>query len=123
MRGRNSYKGFLGIGVAVFLFAGLGMGVAIFLSAGRSQFPSSPPAPLSSCHRKITQVSVLNALMSGRYDGVMPIAELLRYGDFGLGTLDQLDGELIVLDGRAYQARGDGAVVEAGSDRWTLLRS
>jgi acetolactate decarboxylase len=37
--------------------------------------------------------------MSGRYDGVMPIPELLRYGEFGLGTLDHLDGELIVLDG------------------------
>jgi acetolactate decarboxylase len=60
--------------------------------------------PLSSCRDRITQVSVLNALMMGRYDGVMPIRELLRYGDFGLGTLDHLDGELIVLDGRAYFA-------------------
>jgi acetolactate decarboxylase len=57
--------------------------------------------------------------MIGRYDGVMPIPELLRYGDFGLGTLDHLDGELIVLDGRAYQVRGDGVVVEAGLDRST----
>jgi acetolactate decarboxylase len=57
--------------------------------------------------------------MIGRYDGVMPIRELLRCGDFGLGTLDHLDGELIVLDGRAYQVRGDGAVVEVGSDRST----
>jgi acetolactate decarboxylase len=57
--------------------------------------------------------------MMGRYDGVMPIPGLLRHGDFGLGTLDHLDGELIVLDGRAYQARGDGVVVEAGPDRST----
>src|SRR5262249_20932706 len=105
--GRNSYKGFLGMGVAIFLFA------------GRSQFPSSPPAPLSSCRGRITQVSVLNALMTGRDDGVLPIPELLRYGDFGLGTLDHLDGELIVLDGRAYQVHGDGVVVEAGPDRST----
>jgi hypothetical protein len=35
----------------------------------------------------------------------MPIPELLHCGDFGLGTLDHLDGELIVLDGRAYQVR------------------
>jgi acetolactate decarboxylase len=57
--------------------------------------------------------------MIGRYDGVMPIPELLRYGDFGIGTLDHLDGEPIVLDRRAYQVRGDGAVVEAGLDRST----
>src|SRR5262249_61783937 len=57
--------------------------------------------------------------MIGRYGGVMPIPELLHCGDFGLGTLDRLEGELIVLDGRAYQVRGDGVVVEAGPDRST----
>jgi acetolactate decarboxylase len=57
--------------------------------------------------------------MIGRYGGVMPIPELLRQGDFGLGTLDRLDGELIVLDGRAYQVRGDGVVVDVGPDRST----
>jgi acetolactate decarboxylase len=67
----------------------------------------------------MTQVSVVNAVMIGRYGGVMPIPELLRCGDFGLGTLDHLDGELIVLDGRAYQVRGDGVVVEVRSDRST----
>src|SRR5215469_8382648 len=119
MLGRNSYKRFAGIGVAVFLFAALGIVVAVFLFADRPQFPSSPPVPPSSCRGRITQVSVLNDLMIGRYGGVMPIPELLRYGDFGLGTLDHLDGELIVLDGRAYQVRGDGGVVEAGPDRST----
>ena len=34
----------------------------------------------------------------------MPIRELLRCGNFGLGTLDHLDGELIVLDGRGLEA-------------------
>ena len=43
--------------------------------------------------------------MLGQYDGVMEIAEILRYGGFGVGTLDRLDGELIVLDGKAYQVR------------------
>ncbi|MEA2631208.1 MAG: acetolactate decarboxylase [Chloroflexota bacterium] len=77
------------------------------------------PVPPSSCRGRMTQVSVINALMIGRYGGVMPIPELLRCGDFGVGTLDHLDGELIVLDGRAYQVRGDGVVVEVGPDRST----
>jgi acetolactate decarboxylase len=117
MRGWESHKRFLGMAVAIVLFAG--MAVAIVLFAGRSPLPSSPPIPLSSYRGRITQVSVLNALLLGRYDGVMPIPELLRYGNFGLGTLDHLDGELIVLDGRAYQVRGDGVVVAVGSDRST----
>jgi Alpha-acetolactate decarboxylase len=121
MRGWTGYKRFLSMGVAIFLFVALGMGVAIFLFAGRSQFPSSPSVPLSSCRGRITQVSVIIVLMIGRYDGVMPIPELLRCGALGLGTLDHLDGELIVLDGRAYQVCGDGVVVEVGPDRSTPL--
>jgi acetolactate decarboxylase len=77
--------------------------------------PSHSPADRD----QITQVSVIDALMLGRYDGVMPIPEMLRHGDFGVGTLDHLDGELIVLDGRAYQVRGDGVVAEVASGRST----
>jgi acetolactate decarboxylase len=62
--------------------------------------------------QQITQVSILNALMLGHYDGVIPMSEVLKYGDFGLGTCDHLDGELIVLDGKAFQAKADGTVVE-----------
>ncbi len=78
--------------------------------------PATAPAPDTD---RITQVSVINALMVGRYDGVMPIPEMLRYGDFGLGTLDHLDGELIVLDGKAFQVRGDGVVSEVSPGRST----
>ena len=77
------------------------------------------PVPPRLGRGQMTQVSIINALMIGRYGGVMPITELLRYGDFGVGTLDHLDGELILLDGRAYQVRGDGVVIEAGPDRST----
>ncbi len=60
---------------------------------------------------RITQVSLINALMLGEYDGFVSLKDLLGSGDFGLGTLDRLDGELIVLDGAAYQARSSGEVV------------
>jgi acetolactate decarboxylase len=59
---------------------------------------------------QLTQVSIINALMLGQYDGVLPLATLLQYGNFGVGTCDHLDGELIVLDGVAWQARADGTV-------------
>jgi acetolactate decarboxylase len=68
---------------------------------------------------QLTQVSVINALMLGQFDGVMPIGELLTLGDFGLGTLDHLDGELIILDGQAFQVRGDLVVERVGRDRST----
>ncbi len=77
-------------------------------------------APASSVNRdRMTQISVINALMLGQYDGVISIEEMLDYGDFGLGTLDHLDGELIVLDGTAYRVGGDGNVVEVEPHRTT----
>jgi acetolactate decarboxylase len=79
-----------------------------------------PPKPTPPLDRdQITQVSVINALMLGQYDGQMGIPEMLRYGDFGVGTLDHLDGELIVLDGKPYQVGGDGVVHDVDSDRST----
>jgi len=58
------------------------------------------------------QVSTLNALMLGDYDGLITVDKLLQSGDTGLGTFDTLDGEMIVLDGVVYQAKADGSVVK-----------
>lgn len=60
----------------------------------------------------ITQVSTIDALMSGVYDGVTTLGELRKNGDLGTGTLDRLDGELILLDGVFYQVTIDGTVVK-----------
>jgi hypothetical protein len=91
--------------------------VCLGLSSLSSCTPDEPVPPPPGPGR-VTQVSVINALLIGRYGGGMPIPELLRYGEFGVGTPDHLDGELIVLDGRAYQARGDrrGAVGDRHGD-------
>ena len=56
------------------------------------------------------QVSLVNALLAKDYNGELTLDELLRHGNFGIGTFDRLDGEMIVLDGRIYQAKGDGTV-------------
>lgn len=56
------------------------------------------------------QAGTLAALMEGGYDGDATLAEILNLGDLGLGTVQHLDGELIVLDGAAWAARADGRV-------------
>jgi len=65
------------------------------------------------------QASAVNALVEGLYDGHTTLAHLLKRGDLGIGTLDALDGELILLDGRAYQVRADGKVYRPGPDATT----
>ncbi len=60
----------------------------------------------------VFQISPLEALMRGDYDGPTTFGELKQKGDFGLGTLNGLDGEMVALDGRFYQVRFDGKVIE-----------
>ncbi|MGO0041548.1 acetolactate decarboxylase, partial [Streptococcus suis] len=48
---------------------------------------------------RLFQYNTLGALMAGLYGGSLTVGELLEHGDLGLGTLDSIDGELIVLDG------------------------
>jgi acetolactate decarboxylase len=57
---------------------------------------------------EIFQTSTINALLEGVYDGEVTYGELRQHGDFGLGTFNGLDGEMIALDGEFYQVRSDG---------------
>lgn len=54
------------------------------------------------------QVSTIDALLLSVYDGILPIGELKERGDFGIGTFDKLEGEMVVVDGECYQVRVDG---------------
>jgi acetolactate decarboxylase len=63
-------------------------------------------------HGTLFQVSTAGALVEGLYRGEVTVAALREHGDFGLGTFDGLDGEMVVVDGHFYQVRGDGTVRE-----------
>jgi acetolactate decarboxylase len=54
------------------------------------------------------QASTISALMEGVYDGMMAFGDLRKKGDFGIGTFDALDGEMVEVDGNIYQIRADG---------------
>ncbi len=61
------------------------------------------------------QVSTLDALMQGVYDGELSLGQLTSHGNFGIGTFDGLDGEMVVLDGQVYQVPADGKVIKKDS--------
>ena len=65
------------------------------------------------------QYSVLSTLLQGVYDGNMTCAELKEYGDFGLGTFNTLDGEMIVYDSKVYQVASDGIARVVNDDKKT----
>ena len=65
---------------------------------------------------KLIQVSTLNDLMLGDYEGSVKIKDLLKNADTGIGTFDGLDGEAIFFKGKAYNGRASGEVSEMKED-------
>jgi acetolactate decarboxylase len=62
------------------------------------------------------QVSTSGALVAGIYEGAVSAGMILQHGDFGLGTFENLDGEMVVLDGHVYRVQGTGKVSEVTQD-------
>lgn len=56
----------------------------------------------------VFQNAPINALLAGCYSGTISVQELKKHGDFGVGTLDALDGEMVALDHAFYQIQPDG---------------
>ena len=65
--------------------------------------------------------STFDALLAGLYEGGLTMAELKKRGDFGLGTFNNLDGEMVVLDGKVYQLKTDGKVYPVADTMKTPL--
>lgn len=76
----------------------------------------------ANCQRQndtICQVSTIDALLNADYCGHKDLKSLKTFGDFGIGTFKDLDGEMLLLDGTFYQIRSDGKVYEASPETET----
>jgi acetolactate decarboxylase len=63
--------------------------------------------------------SPVNALVHGLYEENIHLSAVRAHGDFGLGTFDDLDGEMVMLNGRIFQIASDGQVKEVAGDAKT----
>lgn len=81
------------------------------LSVSRASFAAPAAKPKTSAP-VLFQTSTIQALGLGLYDGDMTFGDVLKHGNFGLGTCQSLDGEVVILGGKAYQVRSDGDVFE-----------
>jgi acetolactate decarboxylase len=107
-------KFFLGIALAVVLvFAG----ASVYTSFTKIQ--DRPATHATEDRDVLYQVSTIDALIQGVFDGIEPIGEIRKHGDFGIGTFNALDGEMIVLDGIVYQAKADGQISTATDSETT----
>jgi acetolactate decarboxylase len=58
----------------------------------------------------------VNALVEGIFQADTTIGEIRQHGDFALGTFNQLDGEMVMIDGLTYQVDGNGEVKSVSDD-------
>ncbi len=65
------------------------------------------------------QYSTTRALLAGLYDGDLSIAEASHHGDFAIGTVNAIDGELIAFDGHFFRVGSDGHAHRLGPDTRT----
>lgn len=64
----------------------------------------------------VFQYSAISAFMQGDYEGQARFADIKQRGDFGLGTFNGINGELVALDGKFYQIKSDGKVNFVGDE-------
>ena len=77
---------------------------SVFYLAWQCQTTNSPAIDQDL----LFQLSAFNTFTNGSYAGTMTYSNLSKQGDFGIGTFDGLDGEMIALDGIFYQIPSDG---------------
>ena len=65
------------------------------------------------------QVSAFNVFSAGNFEGNTTYAELAIHGDFGIGTLNNLDGEMIAFNDKFYQIPTNGYPREIDSTEKT----
>jgi hypothetical protein len=75
----------------------------------------------SNDHRagELYQTSLMSALIAGIYESEATYGQIRKCGDFGLGTFNDLDGEMVAFDGTFYQLRSDGSARPVTGDQKT----
>ncbi|MCX6240085.1 MAG: acetolactate decarboxylase [Bacteroidia bacterium] len=80
---------------------------------------SSKNNPVELKTNSVFQYSTLSALLEGVYDGEMTIGELKKHGNYGIGTFNALDGELVLYEGECYKVTSDSKVVKVSDSEKT----
>lgn len=67
---------------------------------------------------QIYQYSVISALMTGlsSASSSTTVGKLLSHGNLGLGTFENMDGEMVILDSKPYQLKANGSVAAVPDD-------
>ena len=67
--------------------------------------------PQKKNDKTVFQSAPIISLMNGVMNDNFKVGDITKYGNFGIGTFNGVDGEMIVLNGVTYQVRNDGKAV------------
>ncbi|MEA1892692.1 MAG: acetolactate decarboxylase [Campylobacterota bacterium] len=87
--------------------------ILLFTSCNDSNLHVNLNEDKTEAGTQLYQISTIQALLAGLYDGDLTVGDLQEHGDFGIGTFNGIDGEMIVYDGTVYQVKSDGHVYVA----------
>lgn len=89
----------------------IGIGVLLLCAMTLAGFcAESPATPYSPDPQALFQVSTLQALQEACYDGVLGLTDLRKRGNFGIGTFEGLDGEMVIASDEVWQVKADGTI-------------
>ncbi len=72
---------------------------------------SSSAFPQNKNEQTVFQSAPIISLMNGVMNDNFKVGDINKHGDFGLGTFNGVDGEMIVLNGITYQVKNNGKAV------------
>lgn len=91
---------------------------ALFLSAVTSlPLLFSTPSLAAETAPRVFQYSLISSLLTGVYDSTAEFGWLKTKGDFGIGTFNGVDGEMLAVDGTFYQIKSDGVAYKVKEDQ------
>lgn len=91
---------------AVSALVAAGLVATVTLGSGAASAEQTPGSSGTDSH--LVQVGTYGYLTQPDFTGIMSIEDVVRGQTMGLGTFENLDGELIMLGGVVYQVRPDG---------------
>ncbi|MCW3995728.1 MAG: acetolactate decarboxylase [Candidatus Bathyarchaeota archaeon] len=90
-------------------FLAIALVIVIVLSAFYAVWQAYDKSSSAPVERDVLfQIAAFNTFSLGNYAGYMNYSELKTHGDFGIGTLEGLDGEMIAVDGVFYHIPAEG---------------
>jgi len=91
----------------------IAVGLLMIITSCVNEIDNSSTSPFSD---NIYQYSTKKALISNDYIGELTVGEIKEKGNFGIGTFNMVDGEMVISDGSVYQVLPNGSVNNMPSD-------